>query len=81
MQERQTELNKAVTAAVGELQKVMSQQLYVIADDKHLAAVLPLEQAFFIQEKFDLTSEILFRLDDKLDKVELKLEDKSDSKK
>lgn len=70
---RQADINKAITAAVQGIRVAVKDQLGLLARDQGIDAVLPAEQAFFVQPKLDLTPQVLRRLDQKLTKNDIHL--------
>lgn len=70
-QQRQAGVNKAIVAAIQGIRAAVKDQLSLLARDEGFDAVLPAQQAFFVQPKLDLTPQLLRRLDQKLTKNDI----------
>lgn len=80
IQKRQNDLNNAVSAAIVNIKQVLQGELVAIAAENNISTILPAELAFFQQKKLDVTPEAIRRLNEKLAKIDLKLEEPKEIK-
>lgn len=68
-QQQEAALNKAVAPELEKIDGVLREELTKLAGEQNITAILPMQGAFFVNGKSDLTSEAIRRLDAKMSKV------------
>lgn len=72
-QRRQAVLDTAVKPAMDKVDQALRAEVEALAEEGKLSAILPMQSAFYVNKKMDLTAEAIQRLDKVLRKVEVKL--------
>jgi len=70
--EKNAELEKALSAAFGDIQKVLFDIVSDIAKEKGYSIVMPTGQLIYADPKLDITKDVLAKLNSKLPKVTMK---------
>ena len=71
VQQKKSALDEAFAQALTDIQKAVTDIIGELAEEKEFTVAMPASQVLYYEEKFDITEEVLSRLDKKLPKVTL----------
>jgi outer membrane protein len=74
VQTKRAQLDRAYAKALAQIQKTLSQIIADLAKERKLQMVLPASQLLYADEGFNLSKEVLTRLDSKLPDVKVSVE-------
>jgi outer membrane protein len=80
VQSKKAMLDNAFERAINDIQKAVTEIIAGMAKEKNFTVALPTSQILYADEKLDITSEVLTKLNQKLPKVDVKFEAVSEKK-